>query len=114
MQRCLAEALIHEARDPRLAGVNISRLRLTPDLKLARVYFLLLAEERVSRDEALAGLQKAVPFFRRRIAEVMQLRYTPDLRFFYDEELDEARRIDSVLRRSPGGEASSRRSEDDA
>ena len=98
VQRCLAEALLHHARDPRLGQVNLTRVRLTPDLKLATVYFLLLSDEEFSREEALQGLERAAPFFRKHVADTMQLRYTPAFRFFYDEELDQARRIDSLIR----------------
>lgn len=98
VQRCLAEALLHHARDPRLSQVNLTRIRLTPDLKLATVYFLLLSEEQASREEALRGLERAAPFFRKYVADKMQLRYTPAFRFFYDDELEHARRIDSLIR----------------
>lgn len=98
MQRGLAEALLHHVRDPRLREVNLTRVRLTPDLRLATVYFLLISEDKGGREAALVGLEKATPFLRRHIASTMQLRYTPALRFFYDDEMDEARRIDSLLR----------------
>lgn len=98
VQRSLAEALLRHARDPRLTQVNLTRVRLTPDLKLATVYFLLLSDEEVSREEALQGLERAAPFFRKYVARTMQLRYTPAFRFFYDEELLHARRIDSLIR----------------
>ena len=116
VQRCLAEALLHHARDPRLGQVNLTRVRLTPDLKLATVYFLLLSEEEFSRKEALQGLERAAPFFRKHVADTMQLRYTPAFRFFYDDELEQARRIDSLIRGTKigsagGGEADG---EDDA
>jgi ribosome-binding factor A len=98
VQRCLAEALLHRVGDPRLADVNLTRVRLTPDLKLANAYFLLLTAGRGTSEEALAGLERAAPFLRRHLARTMQLRYTPALRFFYDEEMEEARRIDALLR----------------
>lgn len=98
IQRCLAEALLHHVRDPRLAQVNLTRIRLTPDLKLATVYFLLISEDLASREEVLKSLERAAPFFRKHVAEIMQLRYTPAFRFFYDDELEHARRIDSLIR----------------
>lgn len=109
VQRGLAEALLHHVRDPRLRDVNLTRVRLTPDLRLATVHFLLLSEESTGREDVLRGLEKATPFLRRHIATTMQLRYTPALRFFYDEEMEEARRIDSILRdsgtpRGPGAD----------
>ena len=98
VQKCLAEALLHHVRDPRLTQVNLTRVRLTPDLKLATVYFLLLTEDPATRDEVLQGLARAAPFFRRHVATTLQLRFTPAFRFFYDDEMEHARRIDSLIR----------------
>ena len=58
----------------------------------------MLSEEEFSREEALQGLERAAPFFRKHVADTMQLRYTPAFRFFYDDELEQARRIDSLIR----------------
>lgn len=98
VQRILSLRLLEQARDPRVSHVTITRVRLTPDLRLARVYFTLLEVGAGDRKAALAGLESAVPFLRRALAEELDLRYTPDLVFAYDDDLVGARRIDSLLR----------------
>lgn len=96
IQRVLAELLQRRSKDPRLADVTITAVRLTPDLRFARVFFTLLGE-RADQAAALAGLEHAMPFLRRGVAEGLSLRYVPDLAFAYDETLESARRIDSLL-----------------
>ena len=48
--------------------------------------------------ETTAALTHASPYLRKRIAQDLELRFTPDLEFFFDEQLAGARRIDSLLR----------------
>lgn len=98
IQRVIGEVLVRDIRDQRAAVANITRVKVTPDLRHAHVYFALLSEERGDPAEATEALTRAAPFLRRRLAQDLGMRFTPDLEFFYDEELDDARKIDSILR----------------
>jgi len=97
IQRVLSELLVRRSKDPRLADVTITAVRVTPDLRLARVYFTLL-DEAADRKEVLRALEHATPFLKRGVAEAISLRYVPDLDYRFDEALVGARRIDSLLR----------------
>lgn len=97
IQRVLSELLVRRTKDPRLADVAITTVRVTPDLKLARAYFTLF-DEGADRKAVLRALEHATPFLRRGIAEAISLRYVPDLDFRFDEALVGARRIDALLR----------------
>ncbi len=85
-------------RDPRLEDVTITAVKLTADLQLASVYFRLYGD---NTDERLAGVQKglesATSFLRRRIADAVDLRRVPNLRFFYDESIERGSRIEELL-----------------
>lgn len=98
IQRVIGQILVRDIRDQRAAAANITRVKVTPDLRQARVYFALLAQEQGDPTESTEALRRAAPYFRRRLAKDLELRFTPELEFFYDEELDEARHIDSLLR----------------
>lgn len=98
VQRILSSLLVERVSDPRLEGVLVTRVQMTPDLRLARARVHALAADGADRDAILAGLVAATPFFRRELAASLDLRFTPELRFFWDDQLDEARRIDSLLR----------------
>jgi ribosome-binding factor A len=108
----LSDLLLRRTRDPRLAGVTITHVSISPDLRNARVYFTLLDETAEAR-EALRGFASAAPFLRRSVGENLGLRYAPELSFAYDEGLVGARRIDDLLRQvhrdpEPEGETTAR------
>jgi len=91
----LSVLLLREVADPRLHAVSFSQVMVTPDLKLAKVYFVLPVggdQRQVSR-----ALKKARGFFRSRLAKALNLRYTPDLVFYYDKINEEVDRIDALL-----------------
>ena len=104
IQRVLSELLLRRSKDPRLSDVAITAVRVTPDLRLARVYFTLF-DEAADRKEVLRALEHATPFLKRGVAEAVSLRYLPDLDFRFDEALVGARRIDALLRGLQPGEA---------
>lgn len=80
----IAMLLVGKIRDPKLANVSISRVELTDDLKYAKIFFTVLGESKERRNAA-TGLKRAKGFIRSHLAKTLNLRYTPDLRFMYDE-----------------------------
>lgn len=92
----LTMLLLQQVADPRLAGVLISRVVVTPDLKQAKVYFTVPAGK--NGGASLKGMQSAKGFFRSHLAKVLDLRYTPDLLFHFDEINEEVARIDALFR----------------
>jgi ribosome-binding factor A len=92
----LSILLLQKVADPRLAGAVISDVQVSPDLKLARIYFHV--PEGTDRAAARKGMERAKGFFRGHIARTLNLRYTPELAFHYDAKQDEIRRIDDLFR----------------
>jgi len=85
--------------DPRAAGAWITRVEVTDDLGIARVYLRLTdpqSSERQQRDVVKAFVQ-ATGFLRREIGHRVQLKYTPKLEFFWDEGVDRKRRVEEIL-----------------
>jgi ribosome-binding factor A len=96
VQNCLATILREDVHEQELAAVTITRVWLSRDLKHARVYFLALGGggdvEKLTVDlEAIQGR------LRKRLSQRLQLRNTPKLRFYPDEDLEEAVRITNLL-----------------
>ncbi|HLS69237.1 MAG TPA: 30S ribosome-binding factor RbfA [Kiloniellales bacterium] len=85
------------AHDPVLRSVSItvSEVRLSPDIKNATAFVMPLAGQ--DREEVLAALRRAAAYFRRRLAEEVELRYTPQLDFRLDTTFEEAERIERLL-----------------
>ena len=83
-------------RDPRLEYVTITAVKLTPDLQLASVYYRVFGDATVVSSTQL-GLDSAVGFLRRRLAESLEIRRVPNLRFFHDESIERGSRIEHLL-----------------
>ena len=93
----LASLLQTQAKDPRLASVSISDVRMTGDLRQARVFFRLL-DDTADKKEVARALERATPFLRTSAGRALGLRVTPALTFEYDTTPDTARRVDQLLR----------------
>ena len=91
VRHALAEILREEdIQDPALAGVSVTvtEVRMSPDLKHATCFVQPLGGGAAS--EVVAGLNRAAKFLRGRLGRVIELKFTPDLRFLHDESFDNA------------------------
>ena len=93
----IAELLRREIRDPRVQAVTLTAVKMTKDLRHARIYFNLLGGAE-NRSESMAGLKSAGGFIRSRAGKQLNLRFVPEIEFTYDESEDQAQRIDSLLK----------------
>lgn len=86
-----------EVRDPRVGLATITAVQTSPELDHARVYFTALGDEQ-ERDEILTGLRSASPFIRGQLGKRLHMRRIPELHFALDRVLEEAQRIEQLLR----------------
>lgn len=96
IQEEISELLQKRIRDPRLTYVTVTAVEITADLKLATVFVSALGDQK-SRLDALAGLQHASRYIRRELAQRLQMRFTPDLRFMLDDTWERVARVESLL-----------------
>lgn len=96
VRQVIAEALLREVRDPRIGMATVTRVEVTPDLSLARV-FVAVHGEPAEREAALEGLTSASGFFRSKVARALSTRITPELVFRPDRGAEHAARIDEIL-----------------
>lgn len=97
IQRTVSEILLKEIKDPRLEMAVVSAVRMTGDLKIARVYFSITGGPDRA-EAALAGFRSATGYIKRMLADQVELRYMPSLEFYYDESFDYGERIDNLLK----------------
>jgi ribosome-binding factor A len=97
IQAGISELLLKKIKDPRLALVTITGVKVSNDLRIARIYFCMGSSTK-SKEEVLSGFKSAVGFMRRELGHSLKLRYVPELFFHYDESFDYGNRIDSILR----------------
>lgn len=98
IQKLLSELLQKRISDPRLVQTTISGVKMTNDLRIAKIYFAT-ANGAEKKTEALEGFKSARGFLKRTLAASLGLRYMPDLQFYYDDSFDYGERIESVFKR---------------
>ena len=91
----LAQVLRSDLKDVQIGWSSISEVEVSPDLHYARVYVTGLKEEETRRDVAV--LRDHAPKIRHLLGKRIQLRYTPELDFRYDETAMRAGRVEELL-----------------
>lgn len=99
IRKTLSEILHRDTKDPRLEKVNITECKISKDLGVATIYFTIIGlnEADEPAQDAIKALEKASGFFRSEIGKRMQLRITPEIRFFYDKVAENAGHIEELI-----------------
>jgi ribosome-binding factor A len=93
----LAMLIARELHDPGIGFITLTRVQVSPDLQVARVYFTSLGDDKARQGSAKA-LDRATPFLRRQIGARLRLRRTPELKFTYDESIAGQDRVEQLLK----------------
>jgi len=101
LQELVAELLLREIKDPRIGLVTVTGVKVSPDLRHARIYFSCLGDE-VQRAQTLRGLTSAAGFVRSQVARRLNLRVAPEIAFEFDASLEQAERLARLLKSLPG------------
>jgi ribosome-binding factor A len=98
---------IQKLKDPRLGFVTVTGVKVTPDLRKARVYYTVLGEEKERRGTA-AGLRSARSHLRTVLGRQVRMKFTPELEFEEDPGASGGERVEELLRQiqAERGEAS--------
>jgi ribosome-binding factor A len=94
---------IPKLKDPRIGFVTVTQVRVTPDLRMARVFYTAMGDEKERRATA-AGLRSARPHLRQVIGHQVRMKTLPDLQFEEDASIEAAERIERVIRKLHEGE----------
>lgn len=89
--------MLRRVKDPRVQGVTLIGVDVSPDLALARVYYSVLGNEE-TRAEVAMGLESARGFVKRELGKRLKLRRTPDVIFLLDTSLEHGSRIQQILK----------------
>lgn len=113
VRRELTEILRNDVRDPRIGGTfSVTRAEVTRDLRYCKVRVSVLEEER--RKPFMAALKSGAGFLRRELGQRMQLRYTPELLFELDTNIEYAVHIAHLLDEAAKAHPASEARPDDA
>ena len=102
VRHAIAEMLARgDVHDPVIEGhlITVPEVRMSPDLRLATVYVMPMGGR--DAEQVIAAFERHKKFLRAEIAQRINLKFAPDLRFRIDEHFAEAERIDKLLRSPP-------------
>ena len=93
----LSQIIGYELKNPNVTGlISVTKVKVTNDLKFARVYVSVLNAKNVK--DTIAGLKKSSGFIRSELARRVNLRNTPELVFELDDSLEYGAKIDTILK----------------
>ena len=96
IQKEVSITLLERVKDPRVKGVTVTGIRLSDDLKQARIYYSVMGS-RDQVEKAQAGLDSARGFVKRQIGLRMGLRYVPEITFVHDSSLEKGSYMDKLF-----------------
>lgn len=96
----ISELLQREVRDPRLSGlISVTAVETNADLRFAKVFVSHLAGSE-HKEELLNTLNAAARFFRGELGKVLQLRYVPEILFFWDDSIERGDHLSRLIDRA--------------
>ena len=92
----VSQILSTEVADPGIGLVTVTRVKVTPDLSLARVYWTLMGDQ-AERKKTQKALMRAAPYVRHLLSTRMSLRRSPELTFTFDQSVAAQDRVEEIL-----------------
>ena len=103
LKKEISQIISFELKNPDATGlISITKVKITPDLKYAKVYVSLLNSK--NEDKTIEALKNSAWFIRSLIAKRINLRITPELVFEKDDSMEYGMKIDSILKDLNKGE----------
>lgn len=96
LKETIAGLLLTKSKDPRLKAVNVTGVKVTADLKKAVVHYSVLGGE-AEKETAKKALDKAKGFVRSAVGERLSLKYSPEIKFEFDRNLEYAQHMNEIL-----------------
>jgi len=96
IQKEISEMLLKTLKDPRIGFVTITRVSVSEDCRLAKVYFSVTGTL-TERKRSTEGLNSAKGYVRKELGRRMRLKYTPEIMFQFDPSIEYAIHIGEVI-----------------
>jgi ribosome-binding factor A len=100
IREVVSMAILADLKDPRIQGVTVTYVEVSPDMRLAKVHVSIMGDDAAQR-LCLHGLQSAAGYLQQKISHRIDTRYTPRVRFELDmgvkKSIAIAKMLDEVL-----------------
>jgi ribosome-binding factor A len=104
-------AILSEIKDPRVRDVTVTCVEVSPDMRSAKVHVSVMGDE-TQQKLSLRGLQSSAGFLQAKIAERIDIRYTPRLTFLLDQGVKRSIAIAKILQEVLPKDVSADKSDD--
>ncbi len=92
----VSQIIIRELKDPRIGFVTITKVDVSDDLRLAKIYYSVFGEEG-EKEESLKGLESAKGYIKRELGRRVRLKYMPEITFIFDDSMEYGSRMEELL-----------------
>jgi len=89
-------AILTDLRDPRIAGVTVTYVEVSADLRQAKVHVSIMGDE-AQQQLCLHGLRNSAGYLQSKLSDRIDTRYTPRLRFELDQGVKKSLAISRML-----------------
>jgi len=97
IREVVSMAILAELQDPRVRDVTVTHVEVSADMRYAKVHVSVMGDE-TRQKLSLRGLQSAAGFLQAKIAERIDMRYTPKLSFLLDQGVKRSIAVAQILR----------------
>ena len=88
---------LYKMQDPALSLLTITNVKVSPDLKLVKIYLSVFDKEK--RDIVLERVKASTGYIRAELAQRIRIRYIPELKFFIDDTIDYVEKIENLIKK---------------
>lgn len=98
LKKEISTIIDQKLKDPEKGFITVNAVKVSPDLKIANIYYTVLGDQE-QREKSREVLERSSGFIRNELKPSIKSRWLPELRFFYDDTIDHAAKIDSLIRK---------------
>jgi ribosome-binding factor A len=88
---------LHKLQDPEIGFITITSVKVSPDLKIAKIYLSVFEKEK--REKVLEKVKLSSGFIRSELAHRIRIKFVPELKFFIDDTLDYVEKIEGLFKK---------------
>lgn len=88
---------LYKLQNPELGFVTITNVKVSPDLRIAKIYISVLDKEK--REDVLEKVNASNGYIRSELAHRIKIKFTPELKFFIDDSLDYVEKIEGLIKK---------------
>jgi ribosome-binding factor A len=88
-----------EIKDPGLGFITIIDVKMTEDLKYAKIYYSVYGSDE-EKERSAQALKRATSYIKHLLGDKVRMKYMPEITFVYDTEQEKAARIDEILKKA--------------